>query len=346
MFREVIKTARGKWAVALIIIAAINIINSICESEFSFGTLLVSAILSGIAAALISSISKPEPKVNTVIVENDDEKVQKETPIVNLKVSLTSTSYEVDVMLDEREEVTRLALDGLKGKSGGYVNYSYYKLIGTNPQTNRKNTRYYNATNEKDLVSKAKVSGLVEPFEISITPHPKDTERENYFKTELVSYGIIPPADAMVDDLRDILNRVRYSDIVVSETKSADGKMIQKVKAMPSPNEELASFAHDIGLMFSLYVSDDNLFNSLIYSLNPTEKAAFWAYCILCLNDNTVIGDMRKSDYYQDICDFAEKATRDASLLKSIVARDANDFKNPNKGTIAYKAVVDYFDLR
>ena len=58
MFHKVIQTARGKWAVAIIVIAVVGAIASLAEGVIDTEALLGAAILIVIAVALIASVIK------------------------------------------------------------------------------------------------------------------------------------------------------------------------------------------------------------------------------------------------------------------------------------------------
>ena len=100
-----------------------------------------------------------------------------------------------------------------------------------------------------------------------------------------------------------------------------------------------------MGVKFSLYISETALLNSTVCALSDRDKAAFFAYCILCSKDRSPVRDPRQSEYAEKLYAFADVAVRNAQLMKSINGRDPSDYQNPHKGSIAYKAVADYFDL-
>ena len=264
-------------------------------------------------------------------------------PSVN--VSITTSSYGVDCFLADGENVPCLNLRGYTNPSGGFVNYSRFKVVGKNNATGRKNTKHYDAKDESDVAKLAKADGLSEPFEITFEAHKRDTETENYYIAQLRDYHVPIPEGAIKEDLRSILDRVRYSTIVVSEKKVGKDKVIQRVKAMPSPSEEFAQFADDMGIKFSRYIDEVALFNVTVRELTDRNKAAFFAYCVLCSRDQSQIGDFRKSKHISRLYEFADYAIQNNSILQSISGRDPSDYIKPHRGTVAYKAVKEFFEL-
>ncbi|MBT9685186.1 hypothetical protein [Pseudoflavonifractor sp. MCC625] len=261
-----------------------------------------------------------------------------------IKISSDTTSYEVDTMLAEGEDISFVDI-GFKSESGGYVNWSVYSIAGKNPATNRPKTKRYEAKSKTCAVQMAEADGLKGPFDISVLPHQEENEKKKYFLDKLNEYGVVPPDGAVVDDLRDILNRVRWSSDIVSEKEGQDGVLYRKVRPIKGPSEGLAKYADAMGVHFSAYVSGDALFSQTVYILTGIEKAAFFAYCVLCSQRKHDIGDPRTSEYASKLYEFADAAVKDQAIYKSIVGRDTDDYLHPHKGSKAYKAVADFFGL-
>ena len=268
----------------------------------------------------------------------------KEKPITTT-VKISRYDYDdIETMVAEGEEVSALNLGGYVSESGGYINYSIYKVRGTNKATNRKNTRPYTAKDKDAAIKLAEADGLLPPFETTVVPYQKDESKDAYFIQQINSCGYVPPADAVTDDLRDILNRIRYSDDVVSE-KVVNGVFVERVRPIPGPSEEFAMYADSIGIKFSKFISRGDLLRCVANEAQGKEKTAFFEYCILCHSNGCAIGNWKNSEFAERISKFAETAEADTSLLKSIYGRDYSDYLKPHHGSKAYKAVAEYFGL-
>lgn len=267
----------------------------------------------------------------------------KEVSTAKVSVSIQATSYNGDVILADGQSVSKVDL-GYRSESGGYVNWSVYSVKGRNVSTSRMNTKHYKAKSRDSAIQFAKADGLVEPFEITCLPHPDDPEKRRYFLEKLNACGVIPPDGAVIDDLMDILNRVRYSDDIILE-ECHNGNIVRSVRPIPGPNVELARYADDMGLNFSSYISAPSLFSQIVYTLSEREKAAFFAYCALCNQNMDSIGDLRKTELVDRLYEFADVALSNQDILKSIVSRNPDDYLKPHKGSKAYRAVADFFNL-
>ena len=268
-----------------------------------------------------------------------------EVPAIKLSISMESRSFNVDTILANGESVSRVDL-GYRSESGGYVNWAVYSVKGKNTATKRMNTKHYKAKSRDSAMLLAKSDGLVEPFEVTCLPHSDDPEKRKYFLEKLNAYGVVPPDGAVIDDLQNILDRVRYSDDIVSEDQKSNGDVIRFVRPIQGPNAELARYADDMGIRFSFYISGPALFSQIVSTLPEREKAAFFAYCVLCHHKKIEnIGDLRKTEFADQLYAFADVALNTQDVLKSIMERNSSDYLYPHKGTKAYKAVADFFEL-
>lgn len=112
-----------------------------------------------------------------------------------------------------------------------------------------------------------------------------------------------------------------------------------------SPTEDFAMFAHKMGLGFSKFVGARALHEQVVHGLPFPDKAAFFAYCVLCNHKGATIGDMLKAENLEQLYAFGEMVKENPTLTRSISGRDPQDYLKPNKGTAAYKAVAEYFNL-
>lgn len=247
----------------------------------------------------------------------------------------TTSSYYAKYKLAEPKALPRAFLDGYRSPSGGYLNWAEFKVVGINPQTNRKNTRKIKATNEAEAIKIAEKE-LSSPTISEVIPHTKASS--NDFE-EARSMGIIVPDDACYTDIRCMMDRVENHLDYVSEKKIDKETKLFEVIPDICPDERLAKFAHSRGIHFSMYVREENLVDSLFYELEDYDKAAFFAFYVLkSLNHK----DMEN---YSKLNEFADFAFSSPAILKSIRGREYHDYYNPHKGTIAYKEVLNFFNI-
>ena len=57
------------------------------------------------------------------------------------------------------------------------------------------------------------------------------------------------------------------------------------------------------------------------------------------------IGDLRKTELADRLYEFADVVLSNQDILKSIVGRNPDDYLKPHKGSKAYRAVADFFNL-
>ena len=261
----------------------------------------------------------------------------KKKPAINIRTEV----HCVESFSAKGSELTRLQLGGYVSPSGGYQNWSLYKVQGKNPETGRRNTKRFEARDEESAVEMARKSGLVEPFTFSVDPHDPPTERQVEY---LKSWGVAPPAGCSKHDISAILSRFEDSDDVISSRKIG-GRIVEIVRPLPGPSEGFAHYANDMGLMFSLYISKKALFGIAVDTLDQREKAALFAYCYLCRHYEIEIGDPRESEHCGQIYAFADYAVNNDAVMRSIMMRGSDDFIKPHKGSIAYKAVSKHMGL-
>ena len=277
--------------------------------------------------------------------------LKKDSPQLNgtheqeIKVTLkteTTHSY-VDTLLANGEVLTLIDLDGYISPSGGFVNWAIYEVIGKNLNTNRKNKRHYEAKTEDDAIKHAEADGLTGPFDIAALKHEDPTERQIQY---LQSWGVSVPAGASKFDVSAILSRLEDETETVSEKKISKSITEQRVRLLPGPASDFAMFADGMGVKFSRYIGKAALFDKTLYNLTGRDRIAFYAYCIICVHEKTEIGDMRKSEYFTRLYEFADAAIDNPTILRSIEGRSANDYLHPHKGSTAYKAVAEFFAIK
>lgn len=262
---------------------------------------------------------------------------------IKLTISTATTEHYVDRFIANGIDVSRVNLGGYQSPSGGYVNWAHYEVKGKNATTNRQNTRRYVAKSESTLASIAAADGLLEPYEIRVMPNDAPTDKQVKY---LHSWNVEVPAGAVKEDVSAILTRLEDSYSVVTEERVSPREVVERIRPLDGPSEEFAQYADAMGILFSKYIGKDALFGSTVYDLDGREKAAFFAYCVLCAHDQKPIGDLRASKYAEQIYMFADMAASDDSVMRSINGRAAHDYMKPHKGSAAYKAVADYFGIK
>lgn len=262
---------------------------------------------------------------------------------IKLTISTATTEHYVERFIADGIEVSRLNLGGYQSPSGGYVNWTRYEVKGKNAATNRKNTRRYAVRSESALASIAAADGLLEPYEIRVMPNDAPTDKQIEY---LHSWNVEVPVGAVKEDVSAILSRLEDSYSVVAEERISPSKSVERIRPLDGPSEEFAQYADAMGVLFSKYIGKDALFDRTVSGLDRREKAAFFAYCVLCTHDQKPIGDLRSSKYAERIYVFADMAASDDAVMRSINGRTAYDYMKPHKGSAAYKAVANYFGIK
>ena len=262
---------------------------------------------------------------------------------IKVTIKTETTHSYVDRLLAKGEILSLVDLDGYISPSGGFVNWATYEVSGKNINTNRKNKRRYDAKTEAEAVKQAETDGLIGPYDIVAIKHDDPTENQIKY---LQSWGVSVPIGANKNDVSAILSRLEDSYNVVSEKKMSSNTIVQYIRPLPGPSEEFARYADDMGMKFSRYIGQNALFCHTIYSLNEREKAAFFAYCVLCAHYHKDIGDLRTFEYADQLYAFADMALTNGALVRSIGSRPTDDYIKPHKGSSAYKTVAEFFGLK
>lgn len=253
-------------------------------------------------------------------------------PVIEKRIS----SYYTEVKLASDKTISRVSLDGYRSPSGGYLNWAEFKVIGINPKTNRKNTRSIKAVDQDAAIMVAEKE-LLSPSISAIIPHTAPTCLD---LEEAHDLGITVPDNACSTDISCMMDRVYNYDEVVSEKWISDDTKLLEVIPSPASDERLAKFAHNKGIRFSMYIREENLISSLFYELNDYDRAAFAAFYILRSINHEFV------DNYGELNKFAEYAIAKPSLMKSIIGREQSDYYKPHKGSVVYKEVLNFFNIK
>lgn len=258
------------------------------------------------------------------------------------EMSITTSSIYVDSYLAEGCEISMLNLCGYVSPSGSYMNYAVFEVVGTNPETGRKNTRRYEAATEQQAIKTAEKDGLQNPEIKRAIPDAEPTENQVSY---LESWNVSVPEGACKYDVSAILSRLEDSDDIVKEVRVSKDREKRYVRPVAGPSEEFAMFAHQIGVLFSKFIGAGALHASVVHFLKDRDKAAFFAYCVLCSHNGVEIGNMLEASGREKLYAFADVAAGSEPLMRSINSRDPEDYLHPHKGSAAYKAVAEYFGL-
>lgn len=154
--------------------------------------------------------------------------------------------------------------------------------------------------------------------------------------------GIVVPEDACLADVNCMLNRIDSHYTYVDAEELANGIIRKTVMPDSSPCIELATYAADIGIRFSRFIGSHTLFKDIVKSASMRDRAAFYAYAVYL---SLVDGEF-KNLLEHPMCDrfyaFADDALKNPQISKSLSERDYHDFKKPHRGTLAYKAAIQY----
>ena len=162
----------------------------------------------------------------------------------------------------------------------------------------------------------------------------------------LLSWDTTVPQNATKYDVSAILDRLENSYDVVDEKQTSDGMKIEYIRPLPGPSVEFAKYADSVGVHFSRFIGADALFLMVLNSIDEHERAAFFAYCVLCAHHRFDIGNLKDAPNASRLYEFADIVTQDAAVMKSILGRDIYDHKSPHKGSKAYKAVAEFFGIK
>lgn len=239
---------------------------------------------------------------------------------VKFDVAITTNVIGVESILEEGCNISKLNLGGYVSPSGGYMNWAIFDVVGTNPETGRKKARKYEAVDEAEALELAEKDGLLNPEIKGVIPHEPPTEKQIEY---LKSWNVEVPEGACKSDISAILSR-----LVDSENE---------------PKEDYAMFAHKMGIGFSKYIGAEALHNAVVFRLKDRDKAAFFAYCVQCNREGIEIGSMLDSPILEKLYAFGDKVADNESIMRSIVGRSPNDYLYPHKGSVAYKAVAEFF---
>lgn len=175
------------------------------------------------------------------------------------------------------------------------------------------------------------------PFGTIYSEEP--TEKQLAYAADL---GITLPEGVGKADVSAILSRVEDGEPDISSEKFLGPKERQyEIIPLPGPDVDFAAFAQQSGLEFSRYIGGSDLLDEVVCSLNNEEKAAFYAYCVVCQETNSPIKNMLEHPRLNDFYTYAKLVVKDESLLASLNRIRPYEYLKPHRGTKAYKAAAE-----
>ena len=227
-------------------------------------------------------------------------------------------SYLTDDEEIENDQIPNLShLEPSKpaGTPGRFLNYSIYKVKGTDESGKRKSV-IKTGVDEQQAIEKAARQGISPPFSVEILPYEPPTERQ--IKC-LKSHGTYIPDEITKDDASSMINRIVEDDL-------------------ESPELWLFSLAIGLKTNFSAFIGKRDLYENVIYQTNDRDRAALYAYAVQQRIKDESFGNMLQDPNLDLFYRFADQAVQDPAIINSLKGREADDFLYPRKGTAIYKA--------
>lgn len=175
---------------------------------------------------------------------------------VKVEISVSQSSYYVETKQKTRgvlPAISSKALDGYVSPSGGFVSYGRFQVIGTNPDTKRKNKRIYEVKDSGCACKYAERDGLIGPFDITVLPSVPPSDRQLAYAKSL---GARIPSGACFLDVSAIISRITENE--------------EKLDS-----ENIAKLAFAYGVKFSRYHSKSAIMNIAKNTLSVIEYSNF-----------------------------------------------------------------------
>lgn len=178
----------------------------------------------------------------------------------------------------------------------GYMNYTQFKITGTNLLTNKKKSMKIDAKSKNEAIEIAKNDNFEEPFSIEIIPFKKPSERQlNYIR----DLNVHVPDNVCLDDISCMISRMVDNDKL-------------------TPNTELVEYAYKKGVKFSKFIGKKDLYNSIYFSLELRDKIAFFAFCVYRWACENRHANLNTSPHKKLFYDFSENNLTNESFVKSL----------------------------
>lgn len=208
-----------------------------------------------------------------------------------------------------------------RGPFGGFCNYGIFEVEGKDSETGKRKYKKVNAVSEASALEKAAAAGCVAPYSVKVSPFLDPSERQRKYAQAL---GVTFPAGCNSVDASALIGRAERDD-------PAD------------PDPALVEYAEACGVCFSYLTGEADLVGSMVAQLPLREKAILFAYAVDASASGSRLMDPRASARYPAFCQFADLATEDPALAKSVEGRAAFEYFSPGRNTKAYKTAVSCF---
>lgn len=215
-------------------------------------------------------------------------------------------------------------IDNYTSPSGGYINYATFRVQGINNETGRKNTKTFNAKNEKIAESTAIFNNLREPFEITAVTAQKPSNNQLNYAIDL---GASIPNDVCAEDVSTIISRIVDDD-------------------MDSPNLELAKYADEVGICFSRFIGANELLFRIVHFLQFVDLATFYVYAVYQNQNNEPLKNLLTHPLYKTFLECGRAFENNADLIESLKKRPASDYVKPNKNSKVYISTIAMLKLK
>lgn len=188
-----------------------------------------------------------------------------------------------------RQTISLKGVDNVKpNRFGNYLFTPEARFIvrGTNPATNRRNKRTYNAGSEVEAIQMAEADGLAGPFEITVEPEDVATERQLAYAKDL---GLRIPQGACKTDVSALITRAEEND-------------------KEATNPELLTFLAARGWRGSAFTGYGFTLE-ILYNFvdNPREQIAIYPYYIERAENGLPLGNFDtapRKDHYLAFADY------------------------------------------
>ena len=288
---------------------------------------------------LFSALLKKKTSIPSSVSPPIEEKPARNNPYI--------TRFYIEKLQREKGVLSSVHLGGYQSPSGGYLNYARFSVVGRNETTGRKNTRKYSAKTAADALALASSDGLIDPEIKEIIPHSSPTQQQI---DDAKAIGATIPSDACSEDAYAILFRINNAPLCDDCEDEDDDFELHKensiecheVDPLPSPTEEFAQYADSLGLHFSKFSSLDTILRYVVYSLNDRDKAAFFAYCVFCLEHATEIGNLQTCNQISKFYQFADSLLANNQMLESLLDKHPDSYLKLDKKSKLYKEVIKF----
>lgn len=221
-------------------------------------------------------------------------------------------------------EISRFPFSPLCEGRGKFLNYRKYQVIGIGKR-GRKKTMLYCCRDEQQAAEKAIRDEIMAPLDIKVIEPEPPTERQLTYAKDL---GIVISAADMENITKEDIS------CMISRAIGDD--------SAESPTPALMAMALEQNWQGSAYIGHKRLWHYIVKTADDKTLAALYIYAVQQYQNRQLIGNMYIEDKLELFYQFAEYAIADPSVLKSIKGREPDDFIEPSKNTIAYKAAAEF----